>query len=153
MEHKDAELGLGSRSTGTHALTGNLDILLKLLDSVLESRSGVVNLVNDEDSLADKVLHLAQGSKVEPLSPGNLSTRSLNLVVTERLVERQADGLDGDVGRTGLLEEGSEDSSRDVATTADGDHELWLKIREDLVGRLLAHLVHLESRAMLAELP
>jgi hypothetical protein len=61
VEHKDAELGLGSRSAGAHALTGNLDVLLKLLDSVLEGRPGVVNLVNDEDSLADKVLHLAQG--------------------------------------------------------------------------------------------
>lgn len=141
VKDKDAELGLGS--IRAHALTGKLDILLKLLDSVLQSGSGVVNLIDNEDSLADKVLHLTKSSEVKPLGSGDLCTGSLDLVVTERLIEGETNGLDGDVGRVGLLEERSEDSSRDVATTADGDYELRLEFGEELLSRLLAHLVHL----------
>lgn len=142
MEDKDAELGLGV--IATQLLASSLDILLKLLDSVLERCAGIVNLVDNQDSLADEVLHLAEGGQVQPLSAGNLGAGDLNLrVSTEGLVEREADGLDGDVGRVGLLEERSQDTGRDVAAATDGDHELGLEVGQKLDGSLLAHLMDL----------
>jgi hypothetical protein len=144
VEDKDAKLGLGSRSALAHALTSNLNILLKLLNSVLEGCSGIVDLVNDKDSLSDEVLHLAESGQVEPLCSGDLCARGLDLIVAERLVERETDGLDGDVGRAGLLEERSEDSSGNVTTATDGDQKLRLEVGEKLLSGLLAHLVHLE---------
>jgi hypothetical protein len=78
------------------------------------------------------------------LCPCDLGARDLNLSVgTERLVQRKANSLDGDVGVAGLLEERSEDASGNVATTADGDHEVRLALLEDARTGLLAHLVHL----------
>lgn len=145
MEDKDAELSLGSGSTVTHALTSNLNVLLELLDGVLEGCSGVVDLINDKDSLSDEVLHLAESGQVEPLCSGDLGAGGLDFVVAERFVEGETDGLDGDVGSATLLEERSEDSSRDVTTTADGDQKLGLEVGEELLSGLLAHLVHLEG--------
>lgn len=142
VQNKDAELGLGLVSP--QALAGELDVLLELLDGVLEGSAGIVDLIDDEDALADQVLHLAQGAEIKPLSAGNLSTQSLHLaVVAQGLVERQTDGLDGDVGRAGLLEEGSKDTSGNIATTADGDHQMRLEVGKQLLSRLLAQLVHL----------
>lgn len=103
MEDKDAKLSLGSRSTLAHTLTGNLDILLELLNSVLKGCSGIVDLINDKDSLADEVMHLAESGQIEPLCSGDLCTGGLDLIVAEGLVEGETDGLDGDVGRAGLL--------------------------------------------------
>lgn len=104
MENKDAKLGLGR--IGSDPLAGKLDILLKLLDGILERRPGVVDLVHNQDSLADEVLHLAQGGEVEPLGAGDLCANLLDLgVVAQGLVQGEADGLDGDVGRAGALEE------------------------------------------------
>lgn len=141
VENKDAELSLGS--IGAEPLASLLDILLQLLDGILEGRPGIVDLVHDQDTLADEVLHLAQGGEIEPLSTGDLGADLLDLAVAEGLVQREADGLDGDVGRSGLLEERAQDTSRDVATTADGDHELRLELLEDLGSGLLAELVDL----------
>jgi hypothetical protein len=153
VEDKDAELSLGSGGAITHALAGGLDVLLELLDGVLKGCSGVVNLVDDEDSLSNEVLHLAESSQVEPLCSGDLGTGGLDFIVAKRLVEGETDSLDGDVGSSALLEERSEDSSRDVATTADGDQELGLEVGEKLLSGLLAHLVHLEEDMSAAELP
>lgn len=141
MENKDAKLGLGG--IRADLLAGLLDILLQLLDGVLERRPGVVDLVHDQDALADEVSHLAQGREIEPLGAGDLCANLLDLAVAERLVQREADGLDGDVGRSGLLEERAQDSRRDVAAAADGDHELRLEVLEDLGSGLLAQLVDL----------
>jgi hypothetical protein len=41
------------------------------------------------------------------------------------------------------LGDSPENSSRNVTTTAYGDHEIWLKVIEDLVGGLLAEFVDL----------
>lgn len=140
MEDEDGELGL---LTLAERLTGSLDILLELLDGVLEGGAGVINLVNDEDTLADKVLHGTKGSEVEPLSAGNLSTGLLNNIVAERLVERETNGLDRNVGVAGALEERAQDTGGNVATTANGDHELGVEGLEDLGSDLLAQVVHL----------
>ena len=58
MEDKDAELRL--RLITAHSLPRSLDILLQLLDSVLERRTGIIHLVHDQHPLADQVLHLAK---------------------------------------------------------------------------------------------
>lgn len=53
--------------------------------------------------------------------------------------------MNGDVGAAGDLEEGAEDARRNVATTADRDHELRVKIAEDARGGFLAEFVNLFS--------
>lgn len=145
MEDEDAELGLGLLAA--HALAGSLDVLFQLLNRVLERGPGVVNLVDDEDALAHEVVHFAQGREVEPLGAGDLFADGLNLCVAEGLVERQADGLNGDVGRAGLPEKRTQDAGRDVAAAANGNHELGLEVGEKPDGRPAAHVVHLESMA------
>lgn len=148
MQDEDAELGLGRIST--HALPGSLDILLQLLNGILECRPGIINLVDNEDPLANKVLHRTKSSEIKPLGASDLGARLLNLVVAERLVKRQTNGLDGDVGRPRLPEERAQDASRDVTATADGDHELRLEVGQQLGRRLLAQLVHLSHQRVSA---
>lgn len=146
MQHKYAELSLGALSLGANLLTSSLDILLQLLDGILERGPGVVNLVDDEDLLADQVLHLAQAREVEPLCAGDLGAGLLDDGIGwEGLVEGQADGLDGDVGRARKLQERPQDASGHVATAADRDDEMRLEVLEDLLGRLLAELVDLQE--------
>lgn len=88
-------------------LLSDLNILLQLAHSVLQSSTGVVNLVDDEDVLADQVGHL-EGAQVEPLCAGDLGAGDLlGVVATEIFVEGEADSLDGDIRVTGALEEGS----------------------------------------------
>lgn len=132
-----------------------LDIFLQLLDGVFQRRPGVINFVYDEDALSDQVLHATQTAEVQPLGAGDLVANlldgtggggaALGVVLGELLVQRQADGLDGDVGAARLLQERSENASGDVATAADGDHEVGLEGVQDLDGRLLAQLVDLQK--------
>lgn len=143
VKNKDAKLSLGR--IRSHLLPRRLNVLLQLLDRILQRRPRIVHLVDNQHPLADQVLHLAQRGEVEPLGPGHLGPGGLDLVAAERLVEGQADGLDGDVGRPGLLEERAEDAGGDVAAAADGDHELGLELGEELASRLLAQLVDLEK--------
>lgn len=147
VQHKDAKLRLGVLALEPQLLPGGLDVLLQLLDGVLEGGAGVVDLVDDEDLLAYEVLHLAEAGQVEPLGAGDLLAGLLDDAVraAEGLVERQADGLDGDVGAPGLLEEGPQDARGHVAPAADGDHEVGLEVVEDVGGGLLAELVDLEG--------
>lgn len=142
MEDKDAELGLGG--IGAHLEPGDLDVLLQLLDGVLERGAGVVDLVDDQDALADQVGHGAEAGQIEPLGASDLGAGLLfDVVSRQALVEREADGLDRDVGRAGLLEERPQDACRHVATAADGDHELRLEPLQDRARGFLAELVHL----------
>lgn len=150
VENKDAKLRLGQVLATTHSLTSSLNILLELLDGVFKSGSGIIDLVDNEDALANQVLHLTQGSEVEPLGTGDLFANLLNLgILAERLVQRQADSLNGDIGRAGLLEERSQDTGGDVAAAADGNHQLGLELTQKTVGRLLAQLVDLESASIM----
>lgn len=150
VQHEDAKFG---GLVGAQPLPGGLDVLLELLDGVLEGGPGVVDLVNDEDALADQVLHLAQGAQVEPLGAGDLCAGDLGdagggvaaLGLGEGLVEGEADGLDRDVGASGLLEEGAQDTGGDVAAAADGDDQMGLEVVENLLRGVLAELVDLEG--------
>lgn len=144
VQHKDAKLCLCVLALEAELLAGGLDVLLELLDGVLEGGAGVVDLVDDEDLLADEVLHLAEAGQVEPLGAGDLLAGLLDDGVAQGLVERQADGLDGDVGAAGLLEERAQDAGGHVAAAADGDHEVGLEVVEDVGGGLLTELVDLE---------
>lgn len=146
VKHKDAELCLCVLALEAELLPGGLDVLLELLDGVLEGGAGVVDLVDDEDLLAYEVLHLAEAGEVEPLGAGDLLPRLLDdAVAPQGLVEREADGLDGDVGAPGLLEERAQDAGGHVAPAADGDHQVGLEVVEDVGGGLLAELVDLEG--------
>lgn len=150
VQDKDAKLRLGLRRAIGHLLAGLLDVLLELLDGVLEGGAGVIHLVDNQDALANQVLHVAQGREIEPLRAGDLGAGRLDLgVLAELLVQREANGLDGDVGRPGLLEERAQDACGDVAATADSNHELGLEFGEQPVGRLLAQVVHLHDMAVL----
>ena len=143
MENENGKLGL---EVAPDLGAGLLDVLLQLLDGVLEGGARVVDLVDDQDAFADQVRHLAQGSQVEPLGARDLGADGLDLDVDglgQALVQGQADGLDGDVGAAGLLEERAQDAGGHVAAAADGDHQLRLEVGQDLRRGLLAQLVHL----------
>ena len=146
MQHKDAELRLGVLALEAQLLPGGLDVLLQLLDGVLEGGAGVVDLVDNEDLLADEVLHLAEAGQVQPLGAGDLLSRLLDDAVAECLVEREANGLNGDVGAPGLLEEGAQNARGHVTPAADGNHEVGLEVVEDVRSGLLAEFVDLERR-------
>lgn len=148
MQHKDAELGPRRLSLGAHLLARSLNVLLQLLDGILERRPGVIDLIHDQDLLADQVLHLAQARQVEPLGAGDGRAGLLDDGIGgEGLVEGQANGLDGDVGGAGGLQEGPQDTRGHVTTTANGDDEMRLEVLEDVGGGLLAELVNLEKGA------
>ena len=142
MEHKDRELG--GLSASARLLCCLSDVLLQLLDGVLEGSPGVVDLVNDQDVLADQVCHL-KTAQIQPLSPCDFGAGLLDLGIgTERLVQRKTNSLDRDVRAAGGLEERSENARWDVTTTADGDHEVRLALIENARACLLAQVVHLE---------
>lgn len=91
-----------------------LNILLELAHGILKSCPGVIDLIDDQDVLANQVGHLER-AQVQPLSAGDLGAGDLlGITAAEILVERQTDGLDGDVGVTGTLEEGSICPEKDV---------------------------------------
>lgn len=156
VQNEDEEVGLLALTA--ELLLGNLDILLELAHGVLEGCAGVIDLVHDQNVLADQVGHL-EGAHVEPLGAGDLGAGNLlGIAATEILVEGETDGLDGDVGVAGALEEGStrsvwstcvgdldipKNAGRDVTTTADSDHQIGVEVLEDLFGRGLAQLVDL----------
>jgi hypothetical protein len=105
VKNKDKEVSLLALTT--KLLLGNLDILLKLADSVLKSCTGIIDLVNNQNVLADQVGHL-QRAHVKPLGTGDLGTGDLlGIAAAKILVERETDSLDGNVGVAGALEEGS----------------------------------------------
>lgn len=100
MQHEDAEARL--LALAAELLLRLDDVLLELFDGVLERGSRVIDLVNDEDVLADQVRHL-EGGEVEPLCAGDFRAGLLDGVGAEGFVEGETDGLDGDVGGAGLL--------------------------------------------------
>lgn len=149
MEDENGKLGL---EVAANLGPGLLDILLQLLDGVLEGGAGVVDLIDNQDALADQVGHLAQSGQVEPLGARDLGAGGLDIGIrlgAQGLVQREADGLDGDVGAAGLLEERAQDARGHVAAAADGNHQLRLEVGQDLGRGLLAQLVHLCCTAWL----
>jgi hypothetical protein len=78
MQHKYREFGLlGS----TRLLTCLLDVLFQLTNSILEGGASVVNLIHDQDVLANQVGHFERG-KIQPLCAGDFGTRLLYWVAT-----------------------------------------------------------------------
>lgn len=150
MQHKDAEFGL---SLNTELLPCGLNILLQFLHSVLEGGASVVDFIDNQNFLANQILHFAETREIKPLGAGDLLARLLdNVVCGELLVERQANGLDGNVGHAGLLEEGSQNTRGYIATTADGNHQLRLMVVEYVLSRLLTELMDLEGTSKSAEI-
>jgi len=147
MENKNAELGL----LAAKLLARELNILLELLDGVLECGTGVVNLVNDQNTLANEASHLAKGAEVEPLCARNFGPWLFDVGVVgcgQLLVERQAYGLDGNIGVSGALEERSQNACRNIAAAANGDHQLGVDFLKELGCSFLAQLVDLYRRSL-----
>lgn len=142
MEHKDAKL----RRLTTKLGARQLHILFELLDGILQRSARIINLVDNQDALANQAAHLAERAQIQPLRARNLGAGLLDVGVgagRELLVQRQPDGLDGDVGVAGALEEGPQDARGDVSAAADGDHQLRVDLLEELGRCLLTELVHL----------
>lgn len=74
VQDKDRESGLFGGAA--ELLSSLIDVLLQLAHGVLESGAGVVDLVNDEDVLADQVGHLER-RQIEPLRTGDLGAGDL----------------------------------------------------------------------------
>jgi hypothetical protein len=105
VQNEDEEVGL--LALATELLLGKLDILLQLAHGVLQSCTGVIDLINDKNVLADQVGHL-EGAHVKPLCAGDLGAGNLfGIATTKILVEGETDGLNGNVGVAGALKEGT----------------------------------------------
>lgn len=108
VQDEDAEIRLLALTT--EFLDGGLDVLFEFADGVFEGCAGVVDFIDNQDIFADEVGHFERG-QVEPLGAGDFCAGLFDFRVfacAELFVEGEADGLDGDVGRAGLLEEGPE---------------------------------------------
>lgn len=113
VEDKDTDLGLGNLLTlGTELLGLDLEILSQLPHGVGQCAAGIIDLIDNQDVAADE--GGLGGVKVEPLGLDDLGLQGDGLIVLmgglpdlEILVERQADGLDGDVLVVLLLQESS----------------------------------------------
>lgn len=98
MQHEDEEVGL--LTLATELLLCLLYILLELAHSILQGCPGVVNLVHNQDVLANQVGHFER-AQVQPLCASDLGARNLLCITTTQvLIEGQTDGLDGNVGIT-----------------------------------------------------
>lgn len=106
MEDKDREGGL--LAFAAQLLLRLVDILLQFTDCILERRPGVVDLIDDQDVLSNQVGHL-QRAQIEPLRASHLGTGRLFGIVTaaQILIQRETNGLDGDVRFARALQEGS----------------------------------------------
>ena len=114
MQHKDKKLRFPDRfPTGSDELFSfPFDVLLELAHGVLERSAGVVDLVHDQDVLADQAGHLQRG-QIEPLRARDFGAGLLDRVIGlvggcgcgcgcggrgEGFIEGEPNGLDGDIG-------------------------------------------------------
>lgn len=128
MEDKDRKLRL---QVAPNLGASLLHILLQLLNRILQRSTSIINLINNQHPLADQIRHLPQRSQIQPLRARNPGPRSLNISIRrvgQLLVQRQADGLDRDVGAARLLEERPQDARGHVTAAANGDHQLRLEV-------------------------
>jgi hypothetical protein len=107
VQDEDAEMRL--LALAAELLHRGLDVLFELAHRVLERRARIVHLVDNQDVLANQVRHL-EGREVQPLRARYFCAGRFNVWVAggaELFVQGEADGLDGDVGCAGFLEEGA----------------------------------------------
>lgn len=105
MQNEDKEVSLLALTT--KLLLSNLNILLKLTHSVLQSCTGIIDLIDNENVLANQVGHLER-AHIQPLCAGDLGTGDLlGITTTQVFIEGETNSLNGDVGVTGALEEGA----------------------------------------------
>lgn len=156
VHNKNGETG--GRKVGTFLRReigdGVLDILEKFRVGVLERGPRVVHLVDDQHILAQQTagilalfdlsgtLVAADSLGIKPLCAHHLVTDLSFRGARNLFVQAQADGLNRDVTqlagveRRGLLEEGSQYTSRVESTTANGDHEIGVELGLDPACRL-----------------
>ena len=141
MENKNAESRLLLSSP--ELLPRHFHVFLQLPDSIFQGGSCIIDLIDDQYVFADQIGHF-EGGKVKPLSPSDFGTRLLHRpIFTKVLVEREPNSLYRDICRSWAFDEGSnkllrgescdwglrqlpQDSCRNVAASADGDHEVGL---------------------------
>lgn len=95
MKYKDIEICL----FGPTKFFGlNLNIFTQFLYSVLQCSPGVVNLIDNENVLADQISVFQRG-KIEPLGSGDFCARFLLRAIfrDKFLVQGQPDGLDRNI--------------------------------------------------------
>lgn len=85
-----------------------LHILLQLPNRIFKGRPSIIDLINNENILANQIGHF-ETTQIEPLRSGDFCAGDFFGVVgaAEVFVEGESDGLDGDVGLVGAFEEGS----------------------------------------------
>lgn len=105
VQYEDEEVGLLALTA--KRLLRLLDILLQLAHRIFQGCPGVINLIHNQDVLANQVGHL-EGAQIEPLCARDLGARNLfRVTAAQILVEGQTDSLDGDIRLARALEEGS----------------------------------------------
>lgn len=103
MKHKNEKIGLLVLTS--KLLLRGFDVLLELPNCVFQRRPGIIDLIHNQNVLANQVIHF-QGAKVQPLCASDLGARDLlSITTTQILVKRQTDGLNRDVRLTGALQE------------------------------------------------
>ena len=160
MENKNAKSRLLLSSP--ELLPRYFHVFLQLPDCILQGCSCIIDLIDDKYVFTDQVGHF-EGGKVKPLSPSDFSTRLLHRpIFTKVLVEREPNSLYRDICRSWAFDERTskplrgescdwglrqlpQDSCRNVATPADGNHEVGLKVIEYAVCGCLTELVNLSG--------
>lgn len=170
MQHENTKPRISASTR--HISSRSLNIFLQLLNCILQRCACVVHLIHNQYVFANETRHL-QCRQVEPLGTGDFCSRRfdrLGWVAArgEGFVEGKADGLDGNIGRGGAFEEGTvccqrdfvyagreeegsyggggkvpEYSGWDISSSSDGNHEIRLKLIEDVFGGCLAEFVDL----------
>jgi len=106
MNHEDTESSLLVLATASLCRTCN--VLFQFFHRILQGCSCIVHLIDNKHVLPDQVRHL-QTRQVEPLRSSDFCAWLLDRAIfgAEGLVKGEADGLDGNIGRIGLLQEGT----------------------------------------------
>lgn len=103
MQHKNIKLG--RLALTPKRLLRSLDILHQLAHSIFQRSPRIIDLIDNQDILANQIGHF-QRTQIQPLRAGDFGPRDfLGIAAAEVFIERQADGLDGDVGFAGAFEE------------------------------------------------
>lgn len=105
VKHKHKEVGF--LPLPTQLLLGVVHILLQLAHCIFQRRPGVIDLVDNQDVLANQVVHL-QRAQVQPLRARDLGPRHFfGVAAAQVFVQRETNRLDGDVGLPRTFQERS----------------------------------------------
>lgn len=142
VHDKDAELG---RVFDPGLLRLPRGILLEFAQGVVERRSGIVHLVDNQDAFADET-RATEGREIEPLDPLDLCPDLLFDPRAQVFIENQTDGLDRDILLPVNLEERPQDTSGYEPTPTDGNDQIRPEFSQYAITGILAQRVDLVIR-------